>query len=51
MGEEAVDQGDLKREFWWLLAIDIMRKLCIGSDDRLTLEHDVVGLQVSTHIV
>ena len=34
-------------EFWRLLAIDIMTKLCCGSDHRLTLEHDASGLQVS----
>ena len=44
IGEEAVDQGGPKREYWRLLAIDIVTKLCIGSDDRLTLEHDVLGL-------
>ena len=48
MGEEALDQGGPKREYWRLLAIDIMTKICIGSDDRLTLEHDVLGLQVNT---
>lgn len=51
IGEEALDQGSPKREYWRLLAIDIKMKLCIGSDDRLTLEHDVVGLQVSACIV
>ena len=51
IGEEAVDQGGPKREYWRLLAIDIMTKLCIGSDDRLTLEHDVLGLQVSKCIM
>ena len=51
IGEEALDQGGPKREYWRLLAIDIMTKLCIGSDQRLTFEHDVLGLQVSAKIL
>lgn len=50
IGEEAIDQGGPKREFWRLLAIDIMTKLCIGSDHRLTLEHNVAGLEVSAKL-
>ena len=46
-----MDEGGPKREYWRLLAVDIMTKLCIGSDDQLTLEHDVPGLQVSMCIV
>jgi len=46
LGEEAIDEGGPKREFWRLLAISIKTMLCIGSEDRLTLSHDVVGLQV-----
>ena len=51
IGEEALDQGGPKREYWRLLAIDIMAKLCTGSDQRLTFEHDVLGLQVSAKIL
>ena len=51
IGEEALDQGGPKKEYWRLLAIDIMTKLCTGSDQRLTFEHDVLGLQVSAKIL
>ena len=34
MGEKALDQGGPKRKHKRMLAIDNMKKLCIGSDDR-----------------
>ena len=49
--DNSLDQGGPKREYWRLLAIDIMTKLCTGSDQRLTFEHDVLGLQVSAKIL
>jgi len=45
--EEGIDEGGPKREFWRLLAVDIQTQVCIGSNYRLTLEHDILGLQVS----
>ena len=48
LGEDAIDEGGPKREFWHILALDVKAKLCVGSEDRLTLDHNVPGLQVST---
>ena len=45
--EEGIDEGGPKREFWQLLAMDIQAGVCVGSGYRLTLEHDILGLQVS----
>ena len=50
LGEDAVDEGGPKREFWRLLGLEIKSKLCVGSEDRLTLSHNVLGLQVSNII-
>jgi len=46
MGEPAVDQGGPKREFWRLLGYEIKAKMCAGDDDRLSIDHDIIGLQV-----
>ena len=51
LGEEAIDEGGPKHEFWRLLATDIKSKMCIGGEDQLTLEHDVLGLQVKMCII
>ena len=45
--KDAIDEGGPKREFWRLLALDIKSQLCISSGDRLTIDHDVLCLQVS----
>ena len=42
-----MDEGGPKREFWRLLAMDMKAQVCAGGEDRLTLEHNVIGLQVS----
>ena len=46
IGEDALDQGGPRREFWRLLRDEIKAKMCAGDNDRLSLEHDIVGLQV-----
>ena len=51
LGEEAQDEGGPKREFWRLLAGEIKAQMCVGGEDRLTLEHDVLGLQVRRYVI
>ena len=46
VGEEAVDKGGPKREFWRLLGLDIRAQMCAGDNDQLSLDHDMIGLQV-----
>ena len=46
MGEEAVDEGGPRREFWRVLGEEIRKTMCAGDNEKLCLEHDVVGLQV-----
>lgn len=46
MAEPAVDQGGPKREFWRLLGYEIKAKMCTGDSDCLSLDHDIIGLQV-----
>ena len=46
MGEAAVDEGGPKREFWRLLGDEIRARMCAGDNDYLSLDHDIIGLQV-----
>ena len=50
VGEEAVDEGGPKREFWRLLGLDIRDQMCAGDNDQLSPDHDVIGLQVCSHV-
>lgn len=49
MGEAAIDEGGPKREFWRLLGDEIRARMCAGDNDRLSLDHDIIGLQVRMH--
>ena len=46
MGEAAIDEGGPKREFWHLLGYEIRATMCAGDNDHLSLDHDIIGLQV-----
>ena len=50
MGEAAIDQGGPKREFWRLLGYEIKARMCAGDSDRLSIDHDIIGLQVCLHL-
>ena len=50
VGEEAVDEGGPKREFWRVLGEEIRKHMCAGDNEKLCLEHDVVGLQVHNYL-
>lgn len=41
-----MDEGGPKSEFWRLLGLDIRAHMCAGGNDHLSLDHDVIGLQV-----
>ena len=51
IGEEAVDEGGPKKEFWRLLGEAIRKEMCAGDNEKLCLEHDVIGLQVNIIII
>ena len=45
-----MDEGGPKREFWRLLGLDIRGQMCAGDNDQLSLDHDVIGLQVCSYV-
>ena len=51
MGEEAVDGGGVKREFFRLLAYEVKLFMCVGKKNCYGLRHDTPGLQVCSHCV
>ena len=46
MGKAAIDERGPRREFWHLLGYEIRARMCAGDNDRLSLDHDIIGLQV-----
>ena len=51
LGKEPQDEGRPKHEFWRLLAGEIKAQMCVGGEDRIMLEHDVLGLQVRRYVI
>jgi len=46
IGEAALDERGPKRVCWCLLGNDIKAAMCAGDYDHLSLDHDIIGLQV-----
>ncbi|XP_019859560.1 PREDICTED: uncharacterized protein LOC109587781 [Amphimedon queenslandica] len=47
LGEEAVDGGGVKREFFRLLAYEVKLFMCVGKKNCYELRHDTPGLQAN----
>ena len=47
MGEEGLDGGGPRREFFRLFANEVRDRMCFGNNAKYFFRHDVTALQVS----